>query len=673
MHNRRIGITVALIGLLACWTATAGAQTPTADTAATINAETAPVSVSTDAPGPDYAQLLRPVFGPTAMLWFGGTLWLVLGIDLRRFLSLRTIDVLSIVGLAILLVFRHDNRGVTFFGTECTYALLAWTGIFAICAYLLLRTLGQLLRRTPRVMAAPGIGPTAWLLLAFAVSANFCGLSEWHADTESIALARGSRHLLTTGQMPYGQIANRTDFGPTLYQLHAGRMDPQGSEADDLGVTKSIGALAHAAILLGLVLLGWQMHNASTGALLAALYALFPPVGVMVATAHLTVPAALVIWALVAMAPRLRSIGAAIAGALLAVASGMMFYPLLLAPAFLASCLRRRGVYSPVMPPPNPHGSHLRGRNFGALTFIVAFVGVGSLLDWRTLSATTSLPPRSDAIQAALCESPSVLQELGRTNGQWTLTPVVPIATRPTPPGAKCAATRCLAWLAADGNPDDEPVLSASALQAIGAEAWDAAGVTTRPATIATDGANVPLRRIRPADAEAARVLATLYDHAAVDYSWWRQTVAKGRTIVEAAWFDGRQTADDAGSPRESSAWQQWQRRQQTLFDAGQPLLKERTAWLDRARDYVLLGQIGLAAAAFFLLLLFKSRCTPWHLCAVSAAIVTGTQLWPLHGGGTAIPWFLPLVVVALLVSRAPDPPPSNPLMAAALEARMRH
>ena len=119
---------------------------------------------------------------------------------------------------------------------------------------------------------------------------------------------------------------------------------------------------------------------------------------------------------------------------------------------------------------------------------------------------------------------------------------------------------------AADGNPDDEPVLSASALQAIGPEVWDAAGVTTRPATIATDGADVPLRRIRPADAEAARVLSTLYDHAAVDYSWWRQTVAKGRTIVEAAWFDGRQTADDAGSPRESSAWQQWQRRHRPAF-----------------------------------------------------------------------------------------------------------
>ncbi len=724
MPARRISARLALLGCVTLFATTASAQSLTVPTGgpATAAVSTAVGSdtlagraAATSAPtGPDYRRLFRPVFEPAVLVWFGGLLWLLLALDYRRFWSLRTVDVLAIILLAVAFAFRHDIRPATPKAPDISYAFAAWTALFASCAYLFLRTLGQLLRRTAREAPPPGIGAAAWVLLAFAVSTNFCTLPVADVGERGKRVVLGGRYLRETGTLPYGQTAFEAADGPLLYMLHAAFLKPApnvrptagsrpatsapstaadsnrapGAAPLNLAPTRWISGVAHALLLLGIVILGRQYHSATTGAMLAGLYGVLAPVAGEVAMAPLTVPGALVVWALIVASPKARTIGAVLSGILLAAAAGTMFYAGLLAPAWFGYFLRRRPAARTIEEArpiraaseiatadadPAPPPRNVRDR--GALAFVAAFVVVAGAVKWYALHKTEPLPPRPEVCLAAIGQA-SVLgtHELSILDGRWVLLPTSG-TTQSTALPSRCPAAPVMRWLADDGNPDAGPMLSSRLLQEIPADVWRQNHVAPPTGLRLSDTHEVALRNIRPADPQAARALVVMYRQAVGRYSWWQRRIAAGRTIFESV-FAGETEAPVAAmsslSPATTrpaaasgderwSAWSEWKRKEYDVLhgqDAGmaaRTLARARIARVVDVRRWVFAGYLLLALVLLVVMVVFRSRCTVFHLGAASAALILAGQLWRADGGGAEIPWYLPLTMLTLFAGRPGD------------------
>lgn len=601
--------------------------------------------------GPDYSTLFRPVFSTQALLWFGGLLWLLLAIDYRRFGSFRTLDVFVIVALPVLFLLRSDGRVVTLFEHRVTYGLVAWIALCGAAGYFLVRTLSRLLRSEPRELPPVVVGAGAWILLGFAVSSTFCALAEMDLSPGAVAAMGGGRHLAAEGVLPYGQEGLSVGGGPLLYVLHVFL----ASSPSDLAPANWIGGTAHALVLLALVVLGWQMHSAALGALLAGLYALFPPVLEQITTPDQTVPAALVLWALIAASPSAGLAGAATSGALLAAASAAMFYPLLLVPAWLAYYLRR----------PRPANA---GRNIDWLLFVAAFAIVGGVIGGYAVVKTPPQPTRIGPSAVAAQDATARSYTLTITPVGWLVAPDASIST--TRPGSAPIGSRLALWLATDGDPTGTgPLFTPAQIEQIPEAEWRAARVTTRPVGLSTQTTGVPLRDVRPADPEAARALRLAYQHATADYPRWRRVVASLRTILENSWMtDPPQATFPAEVAPAAGVWGSLEQQSIRSLDAQESTQAARSVVAELVENvrcfrwYLLLGHAGLAVVLFFVLLLAASRCSVWHLASVTAALAAATQLWKPNEGGTDFAWYLPLVMVSLLAGRLPPVPPKPPL-----------
>lgn len=646
--------------------------------------------VAADA-GSDYRRFFRPVFEPNALIWFGGLLWLVLAIDFRRFWSLRTLDVLAIAALPMMFPFRDDRNPAALLHAEFSYAFLAWFGIFAVCGYFFLRCLGQLLRRTPGETPGPGIGNAAWCLLAFAAVMGLCTIPAADPVHAAERAAQGGRYLRDTGHMPYGDLVPGQAGGPLTYALyarmlaappatrpdtqavagHAARPAEDSAAAMQAQKARLTAKYAHLALLAGIVALGWQFHSARMGALLAGLFGLLAVVVDQLATPAVTVPAAVLAWAVVATAPRWGSLGAAASGILLAAASGFTFYPAMLAPAWLGYYLRRGAHADTESTAVPPAGPIRRTTFFGAPAFALAFLlGVG-IIGAYTLRRTLPVSPGSDGPRlAASASSARWTHELTVVDGQWRLSAIT--GTTCPADGPKCRLDSVLCWLAADGDRSAPPTITPELVRDVPAEAWAQVGLA-QPASALPAGTSVGFESIRPANADAARAMAIAYRYAAARYPAWRRGVAGARTILESTWCEcspgGPAPGAEAGTPvqrsGEGSAWAEWVRRQSDgLPPAETPVampsdVQARIAWIRQAHREALVGYAGLAMVLFFVFLLLPSRCTAWHLCAVSASILLGAEILRMNGGGSIVAWYLPLVIPAILAGR---PAASEPL-----------
>ncbi|MGB9624757.1 MAG: hypothetical protein ACPMAQ_07830 [Phycisphaerae bacterium] len=727
MPGGRISTRLALLGCVTLFATTASAQSPATPTGgpaaaavatATGSGTLAGPAVATSAPtGPDYRRLFRPVFEPAVLVWFGGLLWLLLALDYRRFWSLRTVDVLAIILLAVAFEFRHDARPVTPKAPDISYAFAAWTALFALCGYLFLRTLGQLLRRTAREAPPPGIGAAAWVLLAFAVSTNFCTLPVADVGERGKRAALGGQYLRETGNLPYGQTAFEAADGPLLYMLHAafvkpasdvrptagsrpptsdpstavGSLPAPGAASPNLAAARWISGIAHALLLLGIVILGRQYHSATTGAMLAGLYGVLAPVAGEVAIAPMTIPGALVVWALIVASPKARTIGAVLSGILLAAAAGTMFYAGLLAPAWFGYFLRRRPAAPTIeearpiraasetaadevlAPPPR------KVRDRGALAFVAAFLLVAGAVKWYALHKTEPLPPRPDVCLAAIGQA-SVLgtHELSILGGRWVLLPTSGTTQPPALP-SRCPVAPMMRWLADDGKPDAGPMLSARLLQEIPADVWRQNQVAPPTGLRLSGPHEVALRNIRPADPQAARALVVMYRQAVSRYSWWQRRIAAGRTIFESVFAGETEAPADVMSSRPPattrpaaasvnqrwSAWSEWKRKEYDVLDgqdagmAARTLARARIARIVDVRRWVFAGYLLLALVLLAVMVAFRSRCTVFHLGAVSAALILAAQLWRADGGGADIPWYLPLTMLTLFAGCSGEALPS--------------
>ncbi|MFG0261111.1 MAG: hypothetical protein ACF788_01810, partial [Novipirellula sp. JB048] len=104
-------------------------------------------------------------------------------------------------------------------------------------------------------------------------------------------------------------------------------------------IAKVLAILAHAAIVLGIVLIGnWHFSNMRAGVGCATLYLLMPYTAQMTGRVDHALPAALLLWAVLFYRKPL------VAGIFLGLAAGLVYYPLFLLPLWI-SFYWRRGVW----------------------------------------------------------------------------------------------------------------------------------------------------------------------------------------------------------------------------------------------------------------------------------------------------------------------------------------
>ena len=101
-------------------------------------------------------------------------------------------------------------------------------------------------------------------------------------------------------------------------------------------VAKVIAVLCHLAVVLGIVAIGyWHFGNTKTGAGVATLYLMLPYTAQMTGHIDHVIPAALLVWAILCYRRPLTS------GMLLAIATGLVYYPLFLLPLWVSFYWRR--------------------------------------------------------------------------------------------------------------------------------------------------------------------------------------------------------------------------------------------------------------------------------------------------------------------------------------------
>jgi hypothetical protein len=139
-----------------------------------------------------------------------------------------------------------------------------------------------------------------------------------------------------------GGVLFRATIGPADTAANSARQEtPEQRRSQWTREAASRGAaiLGHLAVVIGIVLVGYRhFDNIQTGTAAAALYLLLPYTAQMTARVDHVIPAALLVWAVEAYR---RPV---VAGILIGLAAGLIFYPLFLLPLW-CGFYWRRGLY----------------------------------------------------------------------------------------------------------------------------------------------------------------------------------------------------------------------------------------------------------------------------------------------------------------------------------------
>jgi len=294
---------------------------------------------------------------PTAATWFYFSLLLAVALFFKfsRLLSMRNWDVLTIFLLVPGLLLLQESRtelatqvaghlgltaqastapglGATGIGSLALTgdpgllqpARIAWFGyLWLLCgsAYFLIRCLVDL-----ALVRRPALGPNL----------NSGGLA-WLGAALFICLVSVAARQYEAPPQPVGKAS------PTLNEAERGITDlvkQQAAEVEGVDtrfiVACTLAMLCHLAVAAGLVFIGYRtFQDASAGMAAATFYFLLPYTAFHVGQIHHVWPSALLVWA---VACYRRPI---LAGVLLGLAAGSVFFPVLLLPVWLSFFWRR--------------------------------------------------------------------------------------------------------------------------------------------------------------------------------------------------------------------------------------------------------------------------------------------------------------------------------------------
>ncbi len=287
--------------------------------------------------------------------WFYLSLLLVIAVFCRfhRVFSLRNLDLglLLASGPGLLLV-RDERPSVRLFGFVWLFCL---TGVY------LIRLLGDgLLKRRPPLsqnLNAPGLGflcASAFVLLTLQAVSQPTEISPVQLQTSDrdrvIAAAVSERVSSPTAEQSAGGAGETRSTA-----IEPGTPGEEGAASVKAGPTTAaiftwvqvmfeelaprvMAMLAHLAVVVGLLFVGRNLFgDINLGLAMATLYLLLPCTAYDVGEFHYVLPAALIVWAIVAYQDPV------VAGVLIGLACGALFFPLFLVPLWVCFYGRRGG------------------------------------------------------------------------------------------------------------------------------------------------------------------------------------------------------------------------------------------------------------------------------------------------------------------------------------------
>ncbi|MCS7304982.1 MAG: hypothetical protein NZ602_07735 [Thermoguttaceae bacterium] len=277
---------------------------------------------------------------PTTWVYISSLMTIGIFFKFGRFWSIRNLDLMLLIGFApgLLMVAPHRAEWVQQFG-------YGW--LFTVSGLMLIRMLlDTLMVRRPLLepnLSASGLTFTCIAMLVF-LTTNVITQSLKESEVTGAVLAD---HLLQKKELPEtAPVAERSTVGYPLFHIFASYSDrplPKQTPPEQVeralirrAVTRSVAVLAHLAVVLGLIVIGYRhFENMHTGIAMASLYLLLPYTAQTTPRLDHVLPAALLVWA--AEAYRRP----AIAGTLIGLAASFIFYPLLLVPLWCGYYWRR--------------------------------------------------------------------------------------------------------------------------------------------------------------------------------------------------------------------------------------------------------------------------------------------------------------------------------------------
>ena len=266
----------------------------------------------------------------TTWMYLSSLLTIAIYFKFGRLWSLRNLDLIGLIALA---------PGLLLVSLEGQARQIGYIWLFATGAFFLVRLLmDPMLVRRPLLepnLTAGGLTFIAVSLLVFLL-VNVLTKDPQQSDLEG---PRRLRALLAGQASPNDDSLRK--LGPGYLPLHLlpsipiralMPADPRLSEESgrykaDLATARTMAILSHLAVVLGMILIGVRhFDNIRTGIAAATLYLLLPYTAEMVGRIDHVLPAALLVWAVVAYRRPL------VAGMLLGLCTGVIYYPAFLLP-----------------------------------------------------------------------------------------------------------------------------------------------------------------------------------------------------------------------------------------------------------------------------------------------------------------------------------------------------
>lgn len=259
---------------------------------------------------------------PNATTWsvLSALLAIALFFKFNRLLSVRNWDLLSLFLLVpgLLLLQAEHARAATTGTKPATIAL--WFGylwLLAGSAYFFVRCLLDLV-----LVRRPALAPNL----------NFAGLA-WLTGTLFVCLGGAAARRPADQDSPVGKgsavLEEAQRRAAELVEQTAG--PPPDGRDTRFWIERGLAGACHLAVVVALIFIGWKhFQDATAGMAAATLYLLLPYIAFHIAQIHHVWPTALLLWAIAAYRRP------TVAGLLVGLAAGSLFFPALTLPVWLS-------------------------------------------------------------------------------------------------------------------------------------------------------------------------------------------------------------------------------------------------------------------------------------------------------------------------------------------------
>ena len=263
--------------------------------------------------------------------WFYLSLLLILAVFFKfgRLWSVRNLDLALMLSLA---------PGLLLVRSTSLMPSLGYSFLFAVTGLLLVRLLlDSAFTRRPRL--EQNLNPAGMAFLcASALLFQTTKIMTEQPDLAAVRTVRGADDLLKRQDASTSSTPEATDpkskTGPAGPLLATPVVPLAGGT--EIAAARAMAILSHVAVILGLIAVGrWHFSDSRLGLSMAALYLLLPCTAYDVSKVNHLLPAALIVWA-VAMHRRPM-----VAGVLLGLACGTVFFPIFLLPIWMAFYWKR--------------------------------------------------------------------------------------------------------------------------------------------------------------------------------------------------------------------------------------------------------------------------------------------------------------------------------------------